>query len=439
METPGASERARWARRLGDGDVHARLLAELPVLREVDRGGDGAPVELTGWVRVAAWNVQRGRRPAEVGAAPGRVGGRRLPALRARSGHGAHGERGRRRPPSPRTWAPATRSAWSSSSWASVTPPSNGRRPAGATCPACTATPSSPGRRWETRGSSACPRPGPEWFAADSPQPRVGGRMAVVATVTIDGVAVEVASAHLENRSDPAHRAEQMEALLQVVDERSEGGPAVVGGDLNTLGASYAELFDHHRVRALRRVEPARFSWPVALRTALRRGAGARFRVDRRQRRRAHHRARRARAPRPRADQVGLAPRSRPGGAPRRRGPGRWPVGPPPRLGRRATAMTVAIRPAHQSDAAAILVRRRRRLRRRHARRATRSSTSCGAPGPACPPPSLIELVADDAGDGRRVICRPHPATSTAAPRPSPGWRPCAWRRRTSSVARALR
>ena len=101
------------------------------------------------------------------------------------------------------------------------------------------------------------------WFAADSPQPRVGGRMAVVATVTIDGVAVEVASTHLENRSDPAHRAEQMEVLLQVIDERAEGGPAVVGGDLNTLGASYAELFDHHLVRALRRVDPARFSWPV--------------------------------------------------------------------------------------------------------------------------------------------------------------------------------
>ena len=93
------------------------------------------------------------------------------------------------------------------------------------------------------------PDVGPGWFAADSPQPRVGGRMAVVATVAIDGRAVQVASTHLENRSDPAHRAEQMEALLQAVDARRPGGPAIVGGDFNTLGATYAELFDRRLVR----------------------------------------------------------------------------------------------------------------------------------------------------------------------------------------------
>ena len=75
------------------------------------------------------------------------------------------------------------------------------------------------------------------WFAAGSPQPHVGGRMAVVATVTIDGVGVQLASTHLENRTDAGHRAEQLESLLARVDARSGGGPAVVGGDFNTLGA----------------------------------------------------------------------------------------------------------------------------------------------------------------------------------------------------------
>ena len=101
------------------------------------------------------------------------------------------------------------------------------------------------------------------WFAADSPQPRVGSRMAVVATVTIDGVGVRFASTHLENRTDARHRAEQMEALLATLDVRFGGGPAVVGGDFNTLGASYEELFDRSRVRGLQRGDPTRFTWPV--------------------------------------------------------------------------------------------------------------------------------------------------------------------------------
>ncbi len=107
------------------------------------------------------------------------------------------------------------------------------------------------------------PGSGPGWFAADSPQPRVGGRVAVLATVDLGGVPVELASTHLENRTDAGHRAEQMEAVLQAVDERSAGGPAVVGGDFNTLAASYAELLDRPLVRRLRHEEPTRFTWPV--------------------------------------------------------------------------------------------------------------------------------------------------------------------------------
>ena len=80
----------------------------------------------------------------------------------------------------------------------------------------------------------------------------------------LDGVPVELASAHLENRTDAGHRAEQMEVLLQRLDERSDGGPALVGGDFNTLGVPYADLLDRALVRRLRREEPTRFTWPVA-------------------------------------------------------------------------------------------------------------------------------------------------------------------------------
>ena len=261
MESPGASERARWAAQLGDRDLHRRLLAELRCLHEVDRVGDGS-AELTGWVRVAAWNVQRGRRPTELALRLGESGAdvcllSELDSGMARTGNVDV------------TAAIATDLAAGYAFGVEFVELSLGDASEQREAGDLHNVSGLHGNAIVTRASLGdpgvvrLPDTGLGWFATDSPQPRVGGRMAVVATVTIDGVAVEVASAHLENRGDPAHRAEQMEALLRVVDARSHGGPAVVGGDCNTLGASYAELFDHRLVRAMRRTDPARFSWPV--------------------------------------------------------------------------------------------------------------------------------------------------------------------------------
>jgi endonuclease/exonuclease/phosphatase family metal-dependent hydrolase len=262
MEAPGASERARWARQVGDGDLHRRLLAELRCLHEVDRGSGGA-AELTGWVRVAAWNVQRGRRPAALALLLAESGAdvcllSELDSGMARTGNADV------------TAAIAADLGAGYAFGVEFVELSLGdvseQRDAGAGHNVSGLH----GNAIVTRASLGdpgvvrLPDTGLGWFAADSPQPRVGGRVAVVATVTVDGVAVEVASAHLENRGDPGQRAEQMEALLRVVDARARGGPAVVGGDCNTLGASYAELFDHRLVRRMRRSDPARFSWPVS-------------------------------------------------------------------------------------------------------------------------------------------------------------------------------
>jgi endonuclease/exonuclease/phosphatase family metal-dependent hydrolase len=68
------------------------------------------------------------------------------------------------------------------------------------------------------------------WFADDSPERRVGGRCAVVATV---GGLVVVAP-HLESHGGPRGRARQLADLLDVVDGYAEGRPVVLGGDLNT-------------------------------------------------------------------------------------------------------------------------------------------------------------------------------------------------------------
>jgi endonuclease/exonuclease/phosphatase family metal-dependent hydrolase len=104
---------------------------------------------------------------------------------------------------------------------------------------------------------------GSDWFAADSPEPRIGSRMAVVATIMIDSTAVQVVSTHLESASDTRHRAAQLESLLKAVDARDPGGPVVIGGDLNTFGATIEELADRRCVERMRAAEPARFSWPV--------------------------------------------------------------------------------------------------------------------------------------------------------------------------------
>lgn len=87
--------------------------------------------------------------------------------------------------------------------------------------------------------------------------------MAVVTTVAIDGVPVQVAATHLENRTTADHRAQQIETLLRAVDQRDPSGPAIVGGDFNTLGADIDVLLDRVAVRALREQEPWRFTWPV--------------------------------------------------------------------------------------------------------------------------------------------------------------------------------
>ena len=53
--------------------LHRRLLGELACLHEVEQWPAGDPAALSGWVRVAAWNVLRGRRPWAGGACENRA------------------------------------------------------------------------------------------------------------------------------------------------------------------------------------------------------------------------------------------------------------------------------------------------------------------------------------------------------------------------------
>jgi endonuclease/exonuclease/phosphatase family metal-dependent hydrolase len=87
---------------------------------------------------------------------------------------------------------------------------------------------------------------GARWFAgAQSTQERrIGARMAIAATIDLGGTPLLVASVHLESSTDPRDRASQVAVLLRAIDGRAAGIPVVVGGDFNTSALPPAEATD---------------------------------------------------------------------------------------------------------------------------------------------------------------------------------------------------
>jgi endonuclease/exonuclease/phosphatase family metal-dependent hydrolase len=263
MDVPSPDARAEWAARVGDDDLHRRLLDELPCLHQVAQGHAGLPSELSGWLRVAAWNVQRGRRPAALADHLLQASGGGV-CLLSELDDGMARTQNENIADVIATDLEAGYAFGVEFIELGLGDEAEQRAAAGQANDRglhgnAIVSPAHLGDPVVIR----LPESGPGWFAADSPQPRVGGRVAVLATVVLDGVAVELASTHLENRTDAGHRAEQMEVLLQGLDERSSGGPAIVAGDFNTLGVSYADLLDRPLVRRLRKEDPTRFTWPV--------------------------------------------------------------------------------------------------------------------------------------------------------------------------------
>jgi endonuclease/exonuclease/phosphatase family metal-dependent hydrolase len=72
------------------------------------------------------------------------------------------------------------------------------------------------------------------WFDGRRGERRIGGRMAVLATLTLAGAPVTLACVHLESHSDPVFRAAQLQILLDAIEHYAPGRPALIGGDLNT-------------------------------------------------------------------------------------------------------------------------------------------------------------------------------------------------------------
>ncbi|MEM7020986.1 MAG: endonuclease/exonuclease/phosphatase family protein [Pseudomonadota bacterium] len=73
-----------------------------------------------------------------------------------------------------------------------------------------------------------------KWFDGKRGERRVGGRIAVAATLAVDGVPVTLVSVHFESHGDPVQRAGQTRLLLEAIDRYAPNQPVLIGGDLNT-------------------------------------------------------------------------------------------------------------------------------------------------------------------------------------------------------------
>lgn len=65
-------------------------------------------------------------------------------------------------------------------------------------------------------------------------QRRIGGRLAILAELDVNGKSVGVGTIHLENRTHGLGRKIQLETILKEADNMFPGMPVILGGDLNT-------------------------------------------------------------------------------------------------------------------------------------------------------------------------------------------------------------
>ncbi len=103
-----------------------------------------------------------------------------------------------------------------------------------------------------------------DWYGSNSDERRIGGRMALAATIDIAGKPVTFATTHFENRSTPQQRANQMTILLDGLDAHAPGNRVVIGGDFNTNTADRDRPdWETYQVEQ-QRINPNRFTRPEA-------------------------------------------------------------------------------------------------------------------------------------------------------------------------------
>lgn len=118
---------------------------------------------------------------------------------------------------------------------------------------------------------------GGAWFDGRRGERRVGGRIAVLATLRVAGVPVSLASVHLESHAGPELRDAQSAALLAALERYAPGAPALVGGDFNTHSLGLAELESRDALARALRADPTRLAEPARYEPLFERFAAAGF------------------------------------------------------------------------------------------------------------------------------------------------------------------
>ncbi len=72
------------------------------------------------------------------------------------------------------------------------------------------------------------------WFDGERGERRVGGRIAILATLRIERQPVTLACVHLESHGDPQQRAGQTRLLLDMIADYAPQQSVLIGGDFNT-------------------------------------------------------------------------------------------------------------------------------------------------------------------------------------------------------------
>lgn len=245
-----------------DRATHASLLGRLPFVDGVERQAPSARRSPADALRVVAWNAERCRRPEAAAALLRRAGAdaallTEMDVGMARSGQ-AH---------TPREVATALGAGYAfaveflelglggareRADWAGS---HNSVGYHGAALISAHGLERPQGVRLETRG---------DWFGAERGERRVGGRIALLASLAVAGRAVTIAAVHLESHGDPEERAAELRVLLDAIEARAPGGPALIGGDLNTSSLGRAELGDRERLKRALAADPQRLRSPIA-------------------------------------------------------------------------------------------------------------------------------------------------------------------------------
>ena len=102
-----------------------------------------------------------------------------------------------------------------------------------------------------------------DWFDGHRGERRIGGRIALAVTLTIDAMRFVAVSVHLESHSDPQDRARQMQTLLDTIDDYASGLPVIIGGDFNTKSTGRTQAKDARLMADLLAQDSQRLLNPV--------------------------------------------------------------------------------------------------------------------------------------------------------------------------------